>query len=102
MEHSEHSLEEQNCVYPLSPKVQARRVPCQRRCSFPLVSPAATKFPWDSTFSLQNSGSSQTQVAAGPTYLYALYTASEAGGAPILYTRRTRGQADLCLHDTLN
>ena len=55
MEHSEHSLKEQNRVYPLSPIVQARRVPCQRRRSFPLDSPAATKFPWDSTFSLQNS-----------------------------------------------
>ena len=55
MEHSGQSLEEQNCVFPLSPKVQARRVPCQRRFSFPLDSPAASKFPWNSTFCLQNS-----------------------------------------------
>lgn len=35
-------------------------------------------------------------------YLYALYAASEAGGARILYTRRTGGQAEPCLHDALN
>ena len=104
MEHSGHLLEEQNCVHPPSPKVQARRVPCQRRHSFPLDSPAAAKFPWDSTFSLQNSPQnwSQTQIAAGTTYLYALYAASKAGGSTILYTCRTSGQAELCLHDVLN
>jgi len=36
------------------------------------------------------------------SYLYALYAASEAGGARILYTRRTGGQVDPCLQEALN
>ena len=55
MEHREHVVEEQNCVCPLSPRLQTRRVPCQRRFSFPSDLPAATKWPWDSTFALQKS-----------------------------------------------
>ena len=55
MEHSEHALEEHNCLHPLSPKVQACRVLCQQQFSFPLNRPADTKLPLDSTFSLQNS-----------------------------------------------
>ena len=55
MEHREHAWEEHNCVHPLSPKVQARRVPCHRRFTFPSNNPAATKLPLDSTFALQHS-----------------------------------------------
>lgn len=54
MEHREHAWEH-NCVHPLSPKVQARRVPCHRRFTFPSDSPASTKLPLDSTFALQDS-----------------------------------------------
>ena len=55
MEHREHAEEEHNSVHPLSPKVQARRVPCHRRFTFPSNRPAATKLPLDSTFALQDS-----------------------------------------------
>lgn len=66
MEHSEHALEEHNCLHPLSPKVHARRVPCQWRFSFPLDRPADTKLPLDSTFSLQNLN--QFWVVTGPIF----------------------------------
>lgn len=41
MQHKEQVVDEQNCAWPLSPKVHSRRVPCHRRFSFPGDLPAA-------------------------------------------------------------
>ena len=54
MQHNEQVGAEQNCVFPLSPILQIRRVPCQRRFSFPADRPALTNCPRVSTAALDS------------------------------------------------
>ena len=49
MQHKEQVGAEQNWVCPLSPILQIRRVPCQRRFSFPADRPVFTNCPRVST-----------------------------------------------------
>ena len=53
MQHREQVGAEQNWVCPLSPILQIRRVPCQRRFSFPADRPALTNCPRTSTAALE-------------------------------------------------
>lgn len=52
MLHNEHVVDVQNLVWPLSPNVHSRFVPCQRRFSFPTERPWLLNLPCASTLSL--------------------------------------------------
>ena len=54
MQQREQVGAEQNWVCPLSPILQIRRVPCQRRFSFPADRPVLTNCPRVSTAALEN------------------------------------------------
>ena len=53
MQQREHVGAEQNWVCPLSPMLHIRRVPCQRRFSFPADRPVLTNWPCASTAALK-------------------------------------------------
>ena len=105
MQQSEQLFDLQNLVFPLSPSLHSRRVPCQRRFSLPADRPDARKLPWASIRSLVYlSYKTVIRVLREATaYRQASYLTKDSLLPTILYTPLTGGQGLLgCLQDALN